>query len=162
MTETARATAGPDAPRRKTAVLRRRRRGEDANDEDAKNEDAENEDAKNEDAKKEDAKKEDAKNEDADESRRISTATRTRTTMPVKIAARREARAAKLDPERLLREADPRSSPEVVALTRHWQLAVVLDFSACSIPSCSRSPSTRRIWRARWWTRARTRIWGSS
>ena len=46
-----------------------------------------------------------------------------------KIAARREARAAKLDPELLLREAAPEVvAPEIAALRRHWQLAVVLDF----------------------------------
>ena len=43
--------------------------------------------------------------------------------------ARREARAAALDPQKLLREATPEDvAPEVETLRQYWQLAVVLDF----------------------------------
>jgi hypothetical protein len=41
----------------------------------------------------------------------------------------REARAAALDPQKLLREATPEDvAPEVETLRQYWQLAVVLDF----------------------------------
>jgi len=113
---------GPDAPSKKDGGSSKKEEdGEDVKNEDANDEDAKNEDAKNEDAKNEDADNEPSEDFDSDEDE---------DDMPlVKIAARREARAAKLDPERLLREADPEvASPEVAALRAHWQLAVVLDF----------------------------------
>ena len=103
---------------------------EDAKNEDAENEDAENEDAKNEDAKNEDAKNEDVENEKNEPHSEDFDSDEDEDDVPVeKIAARREARAAKLDPELLLREAAPEVvAPEIAALRQHWQLAVVLDF----------------------------------
>jgi len=50
--------------------------------------------------------------------------------MPIeRRSAHREARAAALDPQKLLREATPEYvAPEVETLRQYWQLAVVLDF----------------------------------
>ena len=66
-------------------------------------------------------------------------------------------------PERLLREADPEVvSPRSPRSARTGSSRRFSTFSASSGRSFSRGPSTRRIWRARWWTRARTRRSGVS
>ena len=78
----------------------------------------------------EDAKNEDVENEKNEPHSEDFDSDEDEDDVPVeKIAARREARAAKLDPELLLREAAPEVvAPEIAALREHWQLAVVLDF----------------------------------